>query len=352
MASADELTPRERRVLEAVIQTYVQTAEPAGSRVLSRRFGLGVSPATIRNTMSDLEEKGFLSHPHTSAGRVPTDKAYRAYVDALLNGPASAIVGAERERLREDLAGSSSAIEAILRRAAQSLGILTQELGVALGPRLDASILRRLDLVRVGSEKLLLVLTLDGGVVRTVFVEVRGTLTDLAVSEVTRVLNERLAGHTLRELRASVGERLRDTATKPDAEDLLNIFVQEGEQLFDAALPMSEGSVIVGQASVLAEQPEFSGAESLRRLLTLTEEPARLADTLRRKHQGDERPGVCITIGGEHGDPRLDQFTVVTAEYHAGALAGVIGVIGPTRMPYDKVISLVQHTSRLLSDLL
>jgi heat-inducible transcriptional repressor len=352
MAFADELTPRERRVLEAVIQTYVQTAEPAGSRVLSRRFGLGVSPATIRNTMSDLEDKGFLSHPHTSAGRVPTDKAYRAYVDSLLNSPSSAIVVAERERLREDISGSSSTIETILRRAAQSLGVLTQELGVALAPRLDASVLRRLELVQVGGDRLLLVLTLDGGVVRTVFVEVRGRLADSAVAEVTRVLNERLAGHTLRELRMSVAERLRDSSTKPEAAELLNIFVQEGESLFDAALPMAESNVIVGQASVLASQPEFGGAESMRRLLTLTEEPARLADALRRKHQGDEKPGVSITIGAEHGDPQFDQFTVVTAEYRVGALNGVIGVIGPTRMPYDKVISLVQHTSRLLSDLL
>jgi heat-inducible transcriptional repressor len=352
MATADELTPRERRVLEAVIQTYVRTAEPAGSRVLSRHFGLGVSPATIRNTMSDLEEKGFLMHPHTSAGRVPTDKAYRAYVDSLLNAPATVVVVSERERLHAEISAKNSTIENILRRAAQSLGVLTQELGVALGPRLDASILRSLELVRVGGDRLLLVFTLEGGVVRTVFVEVRGTLADSAVMEVTRVLNERLAGLTLRELRASVGERLRDSATNPDAEELLNIFVQEGEQLLDAALPMSEGSVIVGQASVLAAQPEFDGAENLRRLLTLTEEPARLADALRRTHAGDERPGVCITIGGEHGDPRLDTFTVVTAEYHAGSLAGVIGVIGPTRMPYEKVISLVQHTSRLLSELL
>jgi heat-inducible transcriptional repressor len=352
MATPDELTPRERRVLEAVIQTYVQTAEPAGSRVLARRHGLGVSPATIRNTMSDLEDKGFLSHPHTSAGRVPTDKAYRAYVDALLNSPAGTIVVAERERLREDLSASNSTIETILRRAAQSLGVLTQELGVALGPRLDASVLRQLELVRIGGDRLLLVLTLDAGVVRTVFVEVRGTLADVAVAEVTRVLNERLSGHTLRELRTSVADRLRDSQTVPEAEELLNIFVQEGEQLLDAALPTAGGSVIVGQASVLAEQPEFSGADNLRRLLSLTEEPARLADALRRKHSGDERPGVSITIGGEHGDPRLDQFTVVTAEYHAGSLAGVIGVIGPTRMPYEKVIALVQHTSRLLSDLL
>jgi heat-inducible transcriptional repressor len=174
------------------------------------------------------------------------------------------------------------------------------------------------------------------------------------VVEVTRVLNERLSGHSLRELRASVAERLRDGATNSDAADLLNVFVQEGEQLLDAALPVSEasGSVIVGQASVLAAQPEFGAAESMRRLLTLTEEPSRLADALRRKHRGDEKPGVSITIGAEHGDPQLDQFTVVTAEYRSGALTGVIGVIGPTRMPYDKVISLVQHTSRLLSDLL
>jgi heat-inducible transcriptional repressor len=352
MTTPDELTPRERRVLEAVIQTYVQTAEPAGSRVLARRHGLGVSPATIRNTMSDLEEKGFLTHPHTSAGRVPTDKAYRAYVDSLLNSHPGAIGTVERERLREHLSSSHSTIENILRRAAQSLGVLTQELGVALGPQLDASVLRRLELVRVSAERLLLVLTLDAGLVRTVFVEVAGSLADVALFEVTRVLNERLAGHTLRDLRTSVAERLRDTQTKPEAEELLNIFVQEGEQLLDAALPIGEGSVIVGQASVLAEQPEFSGAENLRRLLSLTEEPARLADALRRKHSGDIRPEVSITIGGEHGDPRLDRFTVVTAEYHAGTLAGVIGVIGPTRMPYEKVIALVQHTSRLLSDLL
>jgi heat-inducible transcriptional repressor len=320
--------------------------------VLSRKFELGVSPATIRNTMSDLEEKGYLMHPHTSAGRVPTDKAYRVFVDALLGLPeVQSVPTAEQERLQAELAAGSSAIETILRRAAQSLGVLTQELGVALGPRLEASVLRSLELVRVSSEKLLLVITLEGGFVRTVFVEVRGTLADGAMIEATRVLNDRLAGHTLHELRSSVSERLRDSAASPDAGEILNIFVQEGEQLLDAALPIGEG-VIVGQASVLAAQPEFGGAENMRRLLTLTEEPARLADALRRTHQGHMMPGVSITIGGEHGDPHLDQFTVVTAEYHAGAFAGVIGVIGPTRMPYEKVISLVQHTSRLLSDLL
>src|SRR5260221_13634659 len=229
MAIADELTSVDRGVPQAVIQRYVKTAEPAGSCVISRRYGLGVSPATIRSTMSELAEKGLLRHPPPSAGRVPTDKAYRAYVDSLLDSPGTGTVAsAERERLQAELFGGSSAIETILRRAAQSLGVLTQELGAALGPQLDASVLRSLELVRVGGERLLVVLTLDGGLGRTVFVEVRGTLADIALIEVARGLNERLAGHTLRWLRTTVSERQRDSSTKPEAEVLLKLFLHEG----------------------------------------------------------------------------------------------------------------------------
>ena len=343
-----ELNEREARVLEAVIQSYVETAEPAGSRMISRRFGLGVSPATIRNTMSDLEEKGFLFHPHTSAGRIPTDKAYRVYVDSLMR--VHRLGSPERKQLAEDIARGGSAIETILRRAAQSLGVLAQELGVALGPRLDRAVLQRLELVRMTSERLLLVLTMAGGTVRTIFVEVRGEIADVALAEVGRVLNERLAGLTLSEIRSSLGTRLRDTATGAESRELLNIFLEEGEQLFDMPLQENaEGAVLLGQASVLAEQPEFATGESLRRLMALTDTRDHLAELLRKR---SGTPGISITIGNEHGDPRLDPFTVVTAEYRAGSLTGVIGVIGPTRMPYEKVVALVTHTSQLVSDLL
>jgi len=345
--ASQELSRRERKILEAVILSYVETAEPAGSRTLSRRFGLGVSPATIRNTMSDLEEKGFLFHPHTSAGRVPTNKAYRVYVDQLLTMPPRLTAGSEQLAEQISGPGGASAIEAVLRRAAQTLGVLTQELGVALGPRLATSVLRRLELVRISSERLLMVLTLEGGVMRTVFVEVAGEIAETALAEVTAVLNERLAGLTLDQIRRSLAVRLRDASAGTHANELLNIFVQEAEHLFDAALPDAE-SVLLGQPSVLAEQPEFSAADRLRRLLALTERPDALAEAIRRR----TAPGVSITIGTEHDDPRLEEFTVVTAEYNVGSLTGVIGVIGPTRMPYDKVISLVSHTSRLLNDLL
>ncbi len=348
-----ELSDRERRVLEAVIQSYVATAEPAGSRTIARQFGLNVSAATIRNTMSDLEEKGFLFHPHTSAGRIPTHKAYRVYVDSLIHVPA--LAPADEDRLNEHLAttaatGRVDTIEAILRRAAQSLGVLTQELGVAIGPALDAAVLRRIDLVRLASDRLLVVFTLDHGAVRTVFVEVPGEIADDAVREVARVLNERLGGRTLAELRGTLPERLRDAPPNPDAAGLLNIFVAGAGPLIEPEGGPDAPALVLGRPSLLAEQPEFASGAEMRRLLELTETREDLARLLARRP--GHSLGLSITIGDEHDDPRLAPFTVVTAEYQAGGLSGVIGVIGPTRMPYEKVIALVSHTSRLVSDLL
>lgn len=346
MASS-ELSDRERRILEAIVRSYVETAEPAGSRTISRRSGLGVSPATIRNTMSDLEERGFLFHPHTSAGRVPTDKAYRVYVDELMR--VRPLDSVERLRLAEDISSGGSAIESILRRAAQSLGVLTQELGIALGPRLDQTILERLEIVRLSAAKLILVLSLRGGTVRTIFVEVPGEIADEALAEVELVLNERLAGLSLADIRNSLGARLRDVSTGSGSSELLNIFLQEGDTLFDVAVPDPNDAVLLGQASLLAEKPEFASGERMRQLIELTETRTGLATLLRNR---SITSGLQITIGSENGNSLPGGLTVVTAEYHAGSLTGVIGVIGPTRMPYDKVIALVTHTSSLVSELL
>jgi heat-inducible transcriptional repressor len=341
------LTDRERQVLEAVIETYVQTAEPAGSRTIAQRYQLGLSPASIRNTMSDLEEKGYLFHPHTSAGRIPTDMAYRVYVDSLIRF--SPLAEEARGQLREQLSGGGTAIEAILRRAAQVLGVLTQELGIVLGPRLDEARLERLELIRVSAERILMVLRLKGGAAHSIFVEVPGEIAEKALAEVSLVLNERLSGLTLKEIRSSLSARLRDSSAGADASELLNIFIQESEQIFDVSIPLTESHVLLGKTSVLAGQPEFARSDNLRKLLALTDKPEALGELLRRHNS---RAGISITIGTEHGDPELSDFTVITAEYVAGALSGVIGVIGPTRMPYQKVITLVTHTSRLISELL
>jgi len=341
----ETLNERERRVLEAVVQSYVETAEPVGSRTIARRFGLGVSAATIRNAMSDLEEKGYLFHPHASAGRVPTDRAYRLYVDALMGSPQLSVV--ERRAIRDGLHAEGTTITEILRRAAEVLGVLSQELGVAVAPSLDATVLERLDLVTVAADRLLLVLTLRSGVVRTIFVHVPGFLSPDAVANVTVVLNERLGGLTLREIRGTLGERLRDSLPGVAEAELLDIFLATGDQIFDVPAAAEE-QVVLGHTSVLADQPEFASGDRMRSLIALTEQ----RDVLRRVlGQRAQAGALTITIGGEN-EPQLSQLTLVTSPYRAGALTGVIGVLGPTRMPYEKIIALVEHTSKMVGDLL
>ena len=340
----DQLSERELRVLEAVVQTYIETAEPTGSQTIARKFGLGVSPATIRNTMSELEDKGYLFHPHTSAGRIPTDRAYRVYVDAIMRlSPPS---HEQQHTLRAELVGNRSAVEEILRRAAQVLGVLTQELGVAVAPALDQMVMERLELVQVSSERLLLVFNLRSGVVRTIFVEVPGLLPQASVQQVTQILNERLSGLTLQEIRGSLPERLRDASGAGDGRELLNIFIAEGDGLFD--LSNEENAVVLGSAQMLADQPEFASNSRMRDLLRLTEG----RDLLKQALEARRQRGLSITIGSENPDTRLSDFTLVTSSYEVGALKGVIGVMGPTRMPYDKIIGLVEHTSRMVEGLL
>ena len=343
MPAYDSLNDRQARVLEAVIQTYIQTAEPAASQAVAQRCGLGVSSATIRNTMSELEDQGFLFHPHTSAGRIPTDRAYRWYVDNLMRlSPPSR---EERDLIKSEMPSPRSAVEEILRRAAQVLGVLTQELGVAVAPTFDQVVLDRLDLVQVASDRLLLVLNLRSGAVRTIFVQVPGSLPLESVQRVAQTLNERLAGLSLKDIRLSLSDRLRD-ADHTEGQELLNIFIAEGDELF--GLAARSDAVMLGSAQMLADQPEFASNNRMRDLLDLTERRDRLQQALEARRT----QGLTITIGGENTDPRLTGFTLVTSVYRTGDLSGVIGVIGPTRMPYDKIIGLVDHTSRLVEGLM
>jgi len=342
--SAEPLTERQLRVLEAVVQTYIETAEPAGSQTIASRFGLGVSPATIRNVMSELEEKGFLYHPHTSAGRIPTDRAYRLYVDNLMRlSPPS---HEEQNTIRQELPQARNELEEILRKAAQVLSVLTQELGVAVAPALDSLVLERLELVQVGSDRLLLVFNLRSGVVRTIFVQVPVTIPAEVVHRVTGILNERLSGLTLKEIRTTLGDRLRDADHSESGGRLLNIFIEEGDDIFDLA--GDQGQILLGTAQMLVDQPEFSSNSRMRDLLDLTER----RDLLRKALEDRRGGGLNISIGAENRDSRLTDFTLVTSSYRAGNVTGVIGVLGPTRMPYEKIIGLVTHTTSLVEGLL
>lgn len=342
MTPEHDLSEREAQVLEAVVRTFVETAAPAASRTLAHHFDLGVGSATIRNTMSDLTRKGYLSQPHASAGRVPTDKAYRYYVDTLMRP--GRLTNEETHRIAATLGLAGTAEERLLARAVKALSVVTQELGVGLSPRVEEGVLEKIELVGVSRERMLIVLALTAGPVRTIFVEGARAESDDALDSVAGFLNERLAGQTLREIRETYRDRLADSPV--EHADLVNIFLEQADGLF-AARPAVGEDVLLGPTAGLAAQPEFADREHLRTLLQLTEQRDLLAEALRERRAD----GIVISIGGEHAIPPLVDFSMVTTEYEMGSVHGTIGVIGPTRMPYDRMVSLVEYTARLLSTL-
>jgi heat-inducible transcriptional repressor len=232
----------------------------------------------------------------------------------------------------------------MIRRAALVLGLLTGELGVAIAPRLEDVVLEQLELVAISAEKVLMVLTLRGGLVRAVYVDLPISVPIETLVSVSIIMNERLTGQTLATLRQTLPERIRDAVTADMPVELLNIFLQSAEHVLDSS---ESDDVHLGRTSVIANQPEFAGEEKLKSLIELTEERELLADILNARAH-DHLP--MITIGAENTNPRLNRFTLVTSEYRMGNVSGVLGIIGPTRMPYEKVAAIVEHTSRLMSE--
>jgi heat-inducible transcriptional repressor len=269
---------------------------------------------------------------------MPTDKAYRYYVDTLMRIARPS--PEETRRLASTLATAPVGGPELLSRAVRALSVVTRELGVGIAPRVEEAVLEKIDLIGVSSERILLVLAIRSGPVRTIFVEGSREAKDDALAAVAGFLTERLAGHTLRDIRDTYRDRLADSPA--EHADLLNIFLEQGETLF--ATERGPGDVVLGPATELAQQPEFADTARMRTLLELTERKDVLAETLRRRGAD----GIVVSIGGEHPAP-LVNFSLVTTEYEMGDVRGTIGVIGPTRMPYDRVVALVEYTARLLT---
>jgi len=337
------LTEREKKVLQAIILNHIKTARPTGSRYLAKKYKLGVSPATVRNTLSDLEEKGFLEHPHRSAGRIPTDKAYRHYVDYLLK--LDALTREEEKVLKFTFMPDRKVIDDILEHAAKVLSVLSHELGVGLAPKMEEGILEHLDFIQLSLNKILLVLTVKSGLVKTIFIEMPMETSIERLEETASFLNQRLCGLTLGDIRSTLSERLKDVSIGD--KELLNFFIQSADEVFD--ISMDESQLVLDGVSTLAHQPEFSTERGMKSIIELTERRNFLSRVLAERA---EREGIMITIGEEHKASNLTPFSIVTADYKIGTLRGTIGVIGPTRMPYEKIITLVDYTSKMISEFL
>jgi heat-inducible transcriptional repressor len=335
--AAQTLDPRSRDVLVAVIAEYVRTAEPVGSRAVVRRHMRGLSPATIRNVMADLEEMGYLTHPHTSAGRVPTDKAYRFYVDQLGRMP---WVGTEGPPLAErtPLAHGDAAVQ-LMAKTPGRLSERTHMTGMLLAPPLQHTALDRIELVSVGEDRTLAVIVTETGWVTARAISAPARMAGDDLREIGRALTRRYRGKTFRQI-------VDDVAAPADPLDPL--WTRSGSLLEQIAALLRDRTLYLSGATNMLDHPDLSDVSTMRSLLMAFEEKAQIIDLLSRL--AAER-GVQVMIGSENPLREMQECSLIASTYtYRDQALGVLGVVGPRRMAYSDVISLVDETARLVSD--
>lgn len=337
-----DLTERSKQILEAIIEDYISTAEPVGSRAITRRHGIGLSPATVRNVMSDLEELGFLASPHTSAGRIPTEKAYRFYVDSLIGLRKMNHVEEDDIRKYYSLAGKD--VGQILKETSRVLSSLSHYMGIVLAPRFTAHTLRHIEFVKLGGHRLLAIIVSESGQVQNRIIEPELEISADDLVRMTNYLNHLLGGLTIAQVKQRVMEEMQNDKTRYD-------------QLLSQALLLSQQTItddtaevfLEGQANIL-DQPEFSSTSRMKEIFRAFDEKNQLMNLLDRCIQA---PGVQIYIGTESHLDHMEGLSLVTASYVTGKnTLGVLGVIGPTRMGYAQVVPIVDYTARIVSRLL
>lgn len=344
--SGSPLSSREENVLRRVVQHFIDTASPVGSKALAEDVDL--SSASVRSTMRRLEDAGYLGHPHTSAGRVPTEAGYRLYVDDLMD--VTGLSAREATLLRESVRRRLGDREAVARDTSRLLGRLSQLLGVVLTPRLATGVLERIEVVSLGGARVLFVLALRGGHARTLSAEVDVEVRPDALDAIVQRLNERLAGHTLDEIRRTGRERVQDLADD-DRTGVVRVVLRDGPALFREAAPARRAAI--GGAQHLVSQPEFARPEWVRDVVELAESEDVVVHLLERPQLLDGNPDRALVLIGrevERGRPGGPEYSVVTAPYRHGGGVGAVAVLGPTRMDYSRAVGLVEYVAGLLGD--
>ncbi|MCK4858374.1 MAG: heat-inducible transcription repressor HrcA, partial [candidate division Zixibacteria bacterium] len=309
------MSERERLVLAVLIDHFIRTAEPVGSRTIATRYNLGVSPATVRNTLADLEEQGLIEQPHTSAGRVPTDSGYRLYIDKLLT--TRKLSRADQQKIKRELSIDYNAIEEILEQTSRVLARFSSQLGVTVSPKFERSILKKVDLIPVTDTRLLLVITVKSGMVRTLLLEVDSVIAPDVLQETAAVLNEKLGGLSLGKIRRTIGERLRDTGRGNP--QLLKLFCENQEGLLDDA---DDAGLHTDGTTNIVTQREFQDPRKLREFISLIEERKSLIRLLSKESVSE---GIQVTIGAEAQLDAMEGCAAVTRSYTVGPIRGTVG---------------------------
>lgn len=341
----EELSDREKLILRSIIQQFILTASPVGSRFITKKYNIGFSPATVRNIMADLEEFGFIDHPHTSAGRIPTDKGYRFYVDSLME--VQKIKNSEKGIINKSLDIEPAETDDVLRLTTTILSNITKQLALVTYPRLESGILDKLQIVSLSSHRILIVISIKGGFVKTITLEINSEIEPAQIESVQNLLNERLAGLTFKEIRATFSERLKDV--EEDQKPVIRLFVDSVDKIFKDV--SSKDNIYLTGASNIIRQPEFEDPEKFPGIVELIENKDIIIHIL---DKGSDFPvdEVFISIGSENEDRKLEEYSFVSKEYSLGGTSGTLGIIGPKRMEYSKVVAIVDYMAKMLSEIL
>ncbi|NLV58965.1 MAG: heat-inducible transcription repressor HrcA [Clostridiales bacterium] len=332
---------RKFRILQAIIDDYILTAIPVGSRTISKKYETSLSSATIRNEMSDLEELGYLDQPHVSAGRVPSPKAYRLYVDQLLRQ--GKIKALNQESIRAHFHDRARQMEDVIGHAAQVLSSLTHYTALVMSPKGAELRIRNVQLVPVSSTSALVVIVTDRGIMRDAVIRVGEGMDADALYAISRMLTERLSGHILSEARQLLMTGLEETTYKQQLITEISDFINEVEK------QNATGKLAVGGSSNILNFPEYSDVEKAKNFLAVLEAKDKLLQLLEQNME----MAVTVRIGPETGIPELSDCSLVTASYRLGnQTQGTIGVIGPTRMHYSQVLGILTGMGEQLSHLL
>ena len=337
-----ELLERNKRVLQAVIDSYIASGAPIGSTVLVKRYDFGVSSATLRNIMAELEELGYLTHPHTSAGRIPTDLGYRYYIDSLISIEKDADDFGDQLRQAPPLHGDD--LHELMEEASRFLASLSQCAGVVVAPSEAEAKYRHIEFVRLRGNQVLIIFVTTSGIVQNKLIELDESIRQQDLNQFSAYLGEELERWSLNEIRQRLIEKMQQEKL---------VFAQLMEETYRASQEVQEREnekVYIGGASRMLESPEFATVDKMRALLKAFEDKYKLLRVLDRSVAAE---GIKVFIGSENPFFEMQGCSMVVSSYKAGTnVVGTLGVIGPTRMQYKQVIQVVDYTSKMLSKLL
>lgn len=337
-----QLKDREKAILRFVIHQFILTANPVGSRNVSKRYDLGLSPASIRNVMADLEELGFLNHPHTSAGRIPTDKGYRVYVDSLMDPP---LLDQNLKKIIEaNLSSAPVQTEDLLKITSTILSDLTHQLAMVTYPKFEQAVLEKIQIVQLSSIRILVVVSVQAGLVRTITLEIDAEVNEDDIATVQQFLNEKLSGLRFSEIRNTFGERVKDFNSET-YRPIIRVFIDSVDKIFTDI--SNEKAIIAGTKNIL-KQPEFEDLGHFQSVIELVENKDIIIHILDKK-KTQTLEDVTITIGEEIREEKLSDYSMITKEYKVGDLTGTLGIMGPKRMDYSKIVAAVVYIAEQLS---